>query len=100
MSFMHFQSFPMQERKRKVRTEWMKGEEGGEMSLFLWGRLRKMEQKGEVTIPEFKQTGAFMNEVVHLCGAVRLVKSRGGQRDVPIMFCFITLCYFKFCRNS
>lgn len=100
MSFMHFQSFPMQERKRKVRTEWMKGEEGGEMSLFLWGRLRKMEQKGEVTIPEFKQTGAFMNEVVHLCGTVRLVKSRGGQRDVPIMFCFITLCYSKFCRNS
>lgn len=69
----------------------MKGEEAGEVSLFLWGRLRKVEKKREVMIPGFKQTGAFMNEVVRLCGTVRLVNSRGGQRDVPIVFSLITL---------
>lgn len=42
-----FQCFPVQERKRRVRTERIK--EGGEMSLFPWGRV-VVEQREEVIL--------------------------------------------------
>lgn len=54
--------------------------------MFLWGVVRKVEYRGEVIIPGFKQTGAFMNKGVCLSGNVRLVRSGGRLRDVPIRF--------------
>lgn len=63
------------------------------MSLFLWEGLRRDEQRGEVTIPRFKQTGEFVNKVVLLSGTVQLVKSGGGLRMSRSRF--FSLGHFK-----